>query len=138
MQFSETKRHSQIQNKFRDLGSEYSFCFGECRFVLENCVFVSEFRVSISEERSWFQNFQFHFRNAFQLENSEISFENMWFLFQNTVRTLRFRRALCGTLQPGYTYSRNCQQPGNVKFVRITQLPQTFRYRHLRRVLNVK
>jgi len=51
MQFSETKRHSQIQKKFRDLGSEYSFCFGECRFVLENCVFVSEFRVFISEER---------------------------------------------------------------------------------------
>jgi len=42
----------QIQNKFRDRGSAYSFCFGECRFVSENCVFVSEFRVFISEERS--------------------------------------------------------------------------------------
>ena len=56
-QFSETERHSQIQNRFRDLGSEYSFGFGKCRSAWENCVFVSEFCEISFQNSVWFRNF---------------------------------------------------------------------------------
>jgi len=68
-----------------------SFCFGKLRFHFRISRF--HFRRALG---SGISSFSFGTRYSFRIQRSR---SRKWFLFQNAVRTLRFRWALCGTIQ---------------------------------------